>query len=105
MPLPLSALSGSVRAVNHHDENSSDHGEPVLAKVAAGKVAAAAGIRLGPGAALALGAAGPLYEALAVKEAAGVPARPLRLPPEQLRFGLGGQRGESKQVGYFDPRQ
>jgi hypothetical protein len=29
----------------------------------------------------------------------------LRLPPEQLRLGLGGQRGESKQVGYFDPRQ
>jgi hypothetical protein len=39
------------------------------------------------------------------QEAAGVPAGPLRLPPEQLRLGLGGQRGESKQVGYFDPRQ
>lgn len=39
----------------------------MLAKVAAGIVAAAAGIRLGPGAALALGAVGPLYEALAVK--------------------------------------
>jgi hypothetical protein len=39
------------------------------------------------------------------QEAAGVSAGPSRLPPEQARLGLGSQRGESKQVGYFDPRQ
>jgi hypothetical protein len=39
------------------------------------------------------------------QEAAGVPAGALRLSPEQLPFGVGGQRGESKQVGYFNPRQ
>jgi len=27
----------------------------------------------------------------------------LRIPPEQFRFSVGGQRGESKRVSYFDP--
>src|ERR1022692_1254415 len=39
------------------------------------------------------------------QEAASVPAGTLRIPPEQLRLGVGGQRGESKQVSDFDPRQ
>jgi hypothetical protein len=39
------------------------------------------------------------------QEAHGVPARAGRIPREQLRLGVGGQRGESKQVSYFDPRE
>src|ERR1022692_1255415 len=39
------------------------------------------------------------------QEAASVPAGTLRIPPEQLRLGVGSQRGESKQVSDFDPRQ
>jgi hypothetical protein len=27
------------------------------------------------------------------------------MPPEQIRLGVGGQCGESKQVSSFDPRQ
>jgi hypothetical protein len=34
-----------------------------------------------------------------------VPARTLRIPPEQLRLGVDGQHGQSKQVSYFDPLQ
>jgi len=29
----------------------------------------------------------------------------LRIPPEQIRLGVGGQRGQPKQVSSFDPRQ
>jgi hypothetical protein len=56
-----------VRVVDDPDESSGDRAEPALAKAAAGIVGAAAGIRLGPGMALVFGAAGPLFEGLAVK--------------------------------------
>jgi hypothetical protein len=39
------------------------------------------------------------------QEATGMPARTVRIPLEQLRLSIGRQRGQSKQVGYFDPRQ
>ena len=39
------------------------------------------------------------------QETAGVPAGALRIPPEQIRLGVGGQRGQPKQVSSFDPRQ
>jgi hypothetical protein len=39
------------------------------------------------------------------QEAPGVPAGTLRVPPEQLGLGVGGQRGQPKQVSYFDPLQ
>jgi hypothetical protein len=39
------------------------------------------------------------------QEAAGVPARALRIPPEQNRLRVGGHRGQPKQVSSFDPRQ
>jgi hypothetical protein len=35
----------------------------------------------------------------------GIPARALRIPPEQLRLSVSGQRGQSKQVSSFDPHQ
>jgi hypothetical protein len=37
------------------------------------------------------------------QEATGVPAGTLRIPPEQIRLSVGGQRGQSKQVSSFDP--
>jgi hypothetical protein len=43
-------------------------------------------------------AQGPAQEATAVSAGA------VRIPPEQIRFGVGGQRGQSKQVSSFDPR-
>jgi hypothetical protein len=39
------------------------------------------------------------------QEAADVPAGTLRISPEQFRLCVCSQRGESKQVSYFDPRQ
>jgi hypothetical protein len=39
------------------------------------------------------------------QEAPGVPAGTMRIPPEQLRLGVGGQRGQPKQISYFDPRR
>jgi hypothetical protein len=39
------------------------------------------------------------------QQAPGVPAGTLRIPPEQLRLGVSGQRGQPKQVSYFDPLQ
>src|SRR5215471_5295805 len=39
------------------------------------------------------------------QETAGVPARAVRIPPEQIRPGVGGKRGQPKQVSSFDPRQ
>jgi hypothetical protein len=38
------------------------------------------------------------------EEAAGVSAGDLRIPLEQARLGVGGQRGESEQVSSFDLR-
>jgi hypothetical protein len=39
------------------------------------------------------------------QEAPGVPAGTLRIPPEQLGLGVGGQRGQPEQVSCFDPLQ
>ncbi len=39
------------------------------------------------------------------QETTGISAGAVRIPPEELGLGVGGQRGESKQVSYFDPRQ
>jgi hypothetical protein len=36
------------------------------------------------------------------RRAASIPAGAVRIPPEQIRLGVGGQRGEPKQVSYFD---
>lgn len=52
-------------------------------------------VRVVQGSALAQGTA---------QEAPGVPAGTLRIPPEQLRLGVGGQFGQPKQVSYLDPR-
>jgi hypothetical protein len=39
------------------------------------------------------------------QETTGVPAGALRIPLEQIRLSVGGQRGQSKQVSSSDPRQ
>jgi hypothetical protein len=39
------------------------------------------------------------------EEAAGVPAGALRIPPEQIRLGVGGQRVQPKQISSFDLHQ
>jgi hypothetical protein len=38
------------------------------------------------------------------QETTGISAGAVRIPPEELGLGVGGQRGGSKQVSYFDPR-
>jgi hypothetical protein len=39
------------------------------------------------------------------QEATRVPAGAMRIPPEQVRLGVGGKHGQPKQVSSFDPRQ
>jgi hypothetical protein len=39
------------------------------------------------------------------QQTADIPAGAVRMPPEEPGLGVGGQRGESKQVCCFDPRQ
>jgi hypothetical protein len=39
------------------------------------------------------------------QETTGIPAGAMRIPPEEPGLGVSGQRGESKEVGCFDPRQ
>jgi hypothetical protein len=39
------------------------------------------------------------------QKATGIPSGAVRIPPEELGFCVGGQRGESKQVSNLDPRQ
>jgi hypothetical protein len=39
------------------------------------------------------------------QEAASIPAGVVRIPPEQLRLGVGSQGGQPKQVSILDPRQ
>jgi hypothetical protein len=34
---------------------------------------------------------------------AGIPARTLRVSPEELGFGVSGQLGEASQINQFDP--
>ncbi|HYX62044.1 MAG TPA: hypothetical protein VE888_23855, partial [Streptosporangiaceae bacterium] len=39
------------------------------------------------------------------QKATGVSAGALRIPPEQVCLGVGGQRGQPEQISSFDPRQ
>jgi hypothetical protein len=38
------------------------------------------------------------------QQATGIPAGAVRHPPEQIRLGVGRQRGQPKQVSPLDPR-
>jgi len=38
------------------------------------------------------------------QQTTGISAGGVRIPPEELGLGVGGQCGESKQVSHFDPR-
>jgi len=55
----------SVRVVSDGEDHGSDDKAPVVPKVVAGGVLAAAGVRLGPEVAVALGASGFIFESLA----------------------------------------
>jgi hypothetical protein len=39
------------------------------------------------------------------QQPAGIPARAIWIPAEELGLGVGGQRGEAEQISYLDPRQ
>ena len=39
------------------------------------------------------------------QQTTGISAGAVLIPPEELGLGVGSQRGESKQVSHFDPRQ